>query len=311
MQAVSNQAVSNAASPGVLRPLGAHMSVAGGFPRAVDRAQQVGASALQIFTKNQVQWHAPPLDAAKVVAFRQAAETAGLRFVCAHDSYLINPASPSERVRTLSEAGLELEVRRADALGCACLVMHPGSPKEDPVDVGLDRISRTVKHVLDATADCGTGIALENTAGQGRTLGAEFAQLADLLERLEWHPRLGVCLDTCHAFAAGYDLRTPQAVHALAQELQDTVTAERILLLHLNDSRGELGSHLDRHEHIGMGKIGEAGFAAVLREPLLRGVPGILETPKDAKTLAEDSHNLDVLRRLEIGSGSNLERRSN
>jgi len=242
-QKATNQPAPDATSAAAPRALGAHMSVAGGFSRAVDRARQVGASALQIFTKNQVQWRAPALDANEADVFRRTAEASGLRFVCAHDSYLINPASPSERVRTLSEAGLELELRRADALGCACLVMHPGSPKDDPISVGLDRIAGTLRRVLDATPDCDTAIALENTAGQGRTLGAEFAQLADLLDRLDWHPRLGVCLDTCHAFAAGYDLRTPQLVHDFARELRNTVTVGRILLLHLNDSRGEPGSH--------------------------------------------------------------------
>ncbi len=281
------------------RPLGAHMSIAGGFPNAVRRARRVNATALQIFTKNQVRWRAPTLNMADVTAFRKNAASAGIRFVCAHDSYLINPASPSERVRRLSENALEVEVRRADALGCACLVMHPGSPKDDPTDIGLSRVCETLARVLECTSDCTIRIALENTAGQGRTLGAELEQLAQIIEHLARHPRLGICLDTCHAFAAGYDLRTPHAVHVFAERVRDTIGLERVIMLHLNDSKGELGSRLDRHEHIGRGRIGEAGFAALLAEPLLRGIPGILETPKDPGTLAEDVRNLTLLRRLE------------
>ncbi|NOY81089.1 MAG: deoxyribonuclease IV [Kiritimatiellaeota bacterium] len=284
---------------GTARPLGAHMSIAGGFPKAVQRARRVSATALQIFTKNQVRWRAPDLDMDDVAGFREDAVAAGIRFVCAHNSYLINPASPSGRVRKLSENALEVELRRAGALGCVCLVMHPGSPKDDPTEVGLTRVCDTLARVLERTSGSTIRIALENTAGQGRTLGAELEQLARIIERLDSHPRLGVCLDTCHAFAAGYDLRTPHAVRAFAERVRGTFGLERVLLLHLNDSKGELGGRLDRHEHIGRGKIGEAGFAALLAEPLLRGVPGILETPKDPGTLAEDVRNLAILRRLE------------
>ena len=284
------------------RPLGAHMSIAGGLSLAVERAASVRATALQIFTKNQLQWDGPHPSAGDVAAFRQAVETSRLRFVCAHAGYLINLASPESAIHERSLAAMVDEVRRAEALGCSGVVLHPGSHKRSGRAAGIARLVAALAEVLAATTDCQADILVENTAGQGDCLGGRFEELAEIFERLDWHPRLGLCLDTCHAFAAGIDLRTPQAVAAAAAEIESLFGMARLRVLHLNDCCHGLGCKLDRHAHIGAGKIGRAGFAAILHEPRFRGIPGIIETPKDWKTLAEDRTNLNRLRRLEGGT---------
>ena len=281
------------------RPLGAHMSIAGGVPNAVARAEAVNATALQIFTRNQLQWRVPELDGEQVQRFLQAASDSALEFVCAHGNYLTNLAATDRLIRERSFESLVIELGRAEALGCRCVVMHPGSPKGDGASRGTRRVAAHLRRALEATADLRVSIAVENTAGQGATLGATFAELGEVIDRAGGHRRLAVCIDTCHAFAAGYDLRTPQDVTALADEIEATVGLDRIMLLHLNDSKGECGQRTDRHEHIGKGSIGCRGFQCVLNEPALRGIPGIIETPKHPKTLAEDRENLRELRRLE------------
>ena len=275
------------------------MSIAGGLSQAVARAVAVGADALQIFTRNQRQWRVPPMLPAEATAFRAAATCAGLRFVCAHDSYLTNLASPDATVRERSVQTLVAELKRAAMLGCTCVVLHPGSPQADGVAAGIRRLVCGISQVLEATVEPAVMLALENTAGQGSALGADFGQLGEVLRRLDRHPRLGFCLDTCHAFAAGYDLRTAAAIDSLAREIDHTVGLDRLLLLHLNDSLRPLGSRVDRHAHVGQGALGAAAFRCLLRSPWFDGVPGIIETPKDDETLAEDRANLERLRRFE------------
>ena len=284
---------------GLDRPLGAHMSIAGGLPKAVERAGSVGATALQIFTKNQVQWATPALSAETVSAFRAAIEGSRIRFLCAHAGYLLNLASPEADLRQRSVAALAEDMTRAEALGCDCLVLHPGSPVADDRETGLARVVSGLRTVLRRTARLRVAIALENTAGQGACLGADIAELAAIMDGLGGHPRLALCLDTCHAFAAGHDLRSPQAVARLVDEVDRRIGLARLRLLHLNDSRGDCGCRLDRHAHIGQGRIGVPGFRAVLGEPRLRRIPGIIETPKDEVTLEEDRQNLARLRRYD------------
>ena len=288
-------------APG-LRPLGAHMSVSGTFVTAVEQSMLVGASAVQIFTKSQLRWQATPIAAESATAFRAAVSTAGLRFVCVHNSYLINLAATVDELREKSVASLIHELERAEMLGCACLVMHPGSPKQDGIDVGIQRVVAGLRTALKATAGFKVRIALENTAGQGATLGVKMPELGAMIAGVDGDPRVGVCIDTCHAFAAGYDLRTPQAVAGLVDEFAREVGLDRLIMLHLNDCKKECGSRIDRHEHIGQGCIGEAAFGYLLREPRLGGIPGIIETPKDeAKDpeLTDDKRNLALLRDLE------------
>ena len=282
------------------RPLGAHMSVSGSFTTAVAEAVTAGADALQIFTKSQLRWQAPPISDAAAREFRAACRAVGLRFLCAHDSYLINLAAGGAELWDKSVASLAHELERAAQLEVGCLVLHPGSPKDDGAAEGIRRIVKGLREVLRLTAGNPVRLALENTAGQGATLGASMTELAAMIAGCDGDPRLGVCLDTCHAFAAGHDLRTPQAVAALADAMAAGFGLERLLLLHLNDSLKDCGSRVDRHTHIGEGCIGEAGFRCLLAESRFKGIPGILETPKgDDPTLADDRRNLATLRRLE------------
>ena len=275
------------------------MSIAGGLAQAVRRAESVEATALQIFTRNQLQWRVPELDALTAGQFVEAVRQSSLRFVCAHGNYLTNLAAPDQSVRQRSYRSLVTELGRAETLGCCCVVIHPGSPKTDGPSRGIRRVANALRRALDATDGLSVSIALENTAGQGATLGATFSELAEIIERAGSHPRLAACIDTCHAFAAGHDLRTTQDAAALAGEVGRTVGLDRVVLLHLNDSKGTCGRRLDRHEHVGKGCIGREGFRCVLNEPLLRGVPGVIETPKHPRTLAEDRRNLAMLRALE------------
>ena len=282
------------------RPLGAHMSVSGSFLTAVTATVTAGADALQIFTKSQLRWHAPPIADSTAREFRAAVQAAGLRFLSAHDSYLINLAAGSEDTWANSVASLTLELERAAQLGVFCLVLHPGSPKTDGAAVGIQRIVKGLREVLRSTAGNPVRLALENTAGQGATLGATVQELAAMIDGCDGDPRLGLCLDTCHAFAAGYDLRTPAAVAALVDAITAGPGLDRLLMLHLNDSKKECGQHLDRHEPIGEGCIGEPGFRCLLAEPRLKGIPGILETPKsDDPAMTDDRRNLATLRRCE------------
>jgi deoxyribonuclease-4 len=277
------------------------MSIAGSVAKAVPRALSVGAEALQIFTRNQLRWQAKPLADGEVAAFRQAYVEGGLRFLCSHASYLINLASPSEDLRSRSQEALADEIRRADRLGCSCVVMHPGAPQSDGREIGLERVAAGVKHALHATAGSQVAVALENTSGQGSRLGSTVAELAELFDLLAGHSRVALCIDTCHGFAAGWNWRDSAEVRRLAEDIAAAVGLERLALFHLNDSKHPLFSARDNHEHIGRGHIGRLGFANVLAEPLFRGIPGILGTPKDEKTLAEDAMNLAALRALEPG----------
>ena len=284
-----------------LRPLGAHMSISGGFLTAVKQSVAAGADALQIFTKSQLRWETSPMPDAAAKEFRDAVAAAGIKFVSVHDSYLINLASGSADLWQKSVRSLIHEVERTEQLGCNCVVLHPGSPKEDGAEAGIARVAKGLREVLDATQGCKAGLALENTAWQGATLGISFTEIAKIIHGAGDDPRLGVCLDTCHAFASGYELRTPMAVKLMADEFDQEIGLKRLWMLHINDSMKPLGSRVDRHDHIGKGCIGEDGFRCVLNEPAFRGLPGILETPKeeDDPTMSADRRNLALLRSLE------------
>jgi deoxyribonuclease-4 len=278
--------------------LGAHMSIAGGMPKALERASAVEATALQVFVKSSNQWAARPLGEAEVAEYRREAKSAGLdAHTLAHASYLVNVASPDPALREKSTAALGDELARCAQLGIPWLVVHPGSHVGTGADAGLTRIANAVKVVL-ARKDTGdAGILLENTAGQGSSLGARFEELATMLDRAGAPARLGVCLDTCHALVAGYELRDAASYEALVAAVVRTVGLARVKGFHLNDSKGDLGSRLDRHEHIGRGRLGLAAFGFLLNDRRFAEVPMILETPK-GEDLAEDRVNLAALRSL-------------
>ncbi len=282
-------------------PLGAHMSIAGGMERAVARALAAGATALQIFVKNASRWRDRPLRPGEAEAFRAAVAAASLPPVVAHASYLINLASPSPVLANQSREALLDEIERADALGVAGIVLHPGAHMGAGDEAGLALIAGRLDEVFETSAQSEVQIYLENTAGQGTTLGHRFEHLAAIIA-LSAHPRrLGVCLDTCHTFAAGYPLLDTAEVMATLAEFDKIVGLDRLRVIHANDSKMPAGSRRDRHEHIGQGCIGEAPFAALLRDRRLRKIPFILETPKGDDGIELDLLNLATLRRLASG----------
>ncbi len=285
-------------------PLGAHMSIAGGMPRAVERAVSVGATALQVFVKSSNQWAARAFGKGEPEAFRRAAEDAGLaRHTVAHASYLINIASPDEALRERSVEALAVEVERCAELGIPSLVLHPGSPKDSGAEAGIARVAHCLDRVLGATGEAGrrrrgVAILLEVTAGQGATLGSRFEELAEILRLAKRSDRLGICFDTCHALAAGHEFRTVAGYRETFREFDRAIGLDRLRAFHLNDSKTDLGSRRDRHEHIGKGAVGLETFGRLVNDRRFRDLPMILETPKDETTLAEDRENLAVLRAL-------------
>jgi deoxyribonuclease-4 len=283
--------------------LGAHMSIAGGVHRAIARAEEVGATALQIFTRNQRRWTAPPLSGAAVEAFRRARAESTVGAAVAHASYLVNLASPDDALHARSLTVLRDELERAEALGLDALVVHPGAHMGGGADEGLRRIAAGVREILHGTAGFRCRLAFETTTGGGSHLGSTFEELARLLATCGEIERLGICIDTCHVFAAGYDLRDASAYRKTRRLFDSIVGLSHVVAIHLNDSAGKLGGRLDRHAHIGRGRIGAEGFRALLRDDKLAHVPKLLETPKEGTCRGKpwDVENLRVLRALRDG----------
>jgi len=287
-------------------PVGAHQSIAGGFHRAVERAVETGCECLQIFTRNINQWAVAPIAAADAAAFRAAVRQAGLACVVAHDSYLINPAAADAALRRRSIEALAEEVRRAAQLGIAWVVAHPGAAGEQAADVAVARAAEGFAEALRRTAGTAAGILIETTAGQGSCLGASFEEIGAMLETIDAVPglrkRVGVCLDTCHVFAAGYPLAPALALDDTLRQFDRHIGLARLKVIHANDSKKDLGSRVDRHEAIGRGKIGREAFRLLVNHPKLAGIPLILETPKEGPdgkpSPAVDRRNLATLRRL-------------
>ncbi len=279
--------------------LGAHMSVAGGLHLAVERGAALGCTAVQIFTKNANRWRERDVGGEELDLYRRSREGhPSVRAVVAHAGYLINLASPDGALREKSVIALVREVERCARLGLAGVIIHPGSHGGRGEEEGLGRAAASLGRVIERTPWAAVAILLENTAGQGNALGWRFEHLGSLLGAAGGRARMGVCLDTAHAFAAGYDLRTAAACRRTLAELDRAVGLERLGAIHLNDSRKGLGSRVDRHEHIGRGAIGLEGFKFVMRREEFRGLPKILETPKTDGGLQMDPVNLEMLRRL-------------
>jgi len=277
--------------------LGAHESIAGGLHRAIDRAQSVGCDAVQIFVKSNRAWAVKPLAEEDVARFRAKAEATDIHPVVGHASYLLNLATPDDALWARSRDTLIVELERCETLGMPYLVLHPGSHVGAGEEPGLARVAQALGEVHTATPGFHAQILLETTAGQGTNLGYRFEHLAWLMKHAPEGERLGVCFDTCHSFAAGYELRTEAGYAATMAAFDRIVGLDRLKALHLNDCKGELGSRRDRHEHIGQGCIGLEGFRHLVNDPRLTGLPGLLETPK-SDDLHEDRENLAVLRGL-------------
>jgi deoxyribonuclease-4 len=289
--------------------LGAHMSIAGGLHLAFVRMREVKGEALQVFLRNERRWEMRPLTLEAIASFRRAHEESGNVPIAAHDSYLINLAAPDPVLRDRSIGAFAEELRRGETLGISFLITHPGSHLGQGVEAGLERFVRGMDRSVSASSTSSIAVLIETTAGQGTNLGSTFEEIAFILGRARHGDRLGVCLDTCHCFAAGYDLRTPEAYEETMRRFQEVIGMEKLKYFHLNDSKGALGSRLDRHEHIGKGKIGLAGFELLLRDARFRDHPMVLETPK-GKELKEDKKNLKVLRSLLVPRATKSSRRT-
>jgi deoxyribonuclease-4 len=286
--------------------LGAHLSIAGGLPRAVDRAVASKCEALQIFTKSAGQWRARALPDDEVVLFRRRVAETGIHPVVAHNSYLINIAAADPALRQQSLDSLREELDRADRLGLDGLVMHPGSFTSGSEEGGIELVADGLRRLLRDRPAAGAAILLEHTAGQGTNLGHRFEHLAAIIERLDGSPRVGVCLDTCHLLTAGYDITSTAGYRRTFQEFDRVVGLDRIRVFHLNDSKKPCGSRVDRHEHIGKGCLGLEPFRLLLNDPRFAGLPMLLETPKletpESRRRSDvdpwDARNLRTLRRL-------------
>jgi deoxyribonuclease-4 len=275
--------------------LGAHMSISGGPAKALERGHSVGCTAVQIFVKNNMQWFAKDLARAELDAFAKSPYRPAIVF--GHTSYLINLCATDPVTFERSRLALKAELERADQLGLPFLVLHPGAHMGEGVDTGLARIAESLDFVFASLPKGRCKIALEATAGQGSTIGSNFAELAAIIDRCRYPKRLSVCLDTAHLFAAGYDISTPKKFWQVFAEFEKEIGSARLAAWHLNDSKAALGSRVDRHEHIGKGKIGLAPFREIMRSEQFSQVPKVLETPK-GEDLAEDRENLGVLRSL-------------
>lgn len=276
------------------------MSVAGGIENAFLAGARVGCDSLQIFVKNQRQWRAPPLTPEQIAAYKAAERETGLAPVVAHASYLLNLASPDDTIRTRSMTAMIDELERCEALGVSALIFHPGAHMDDTLNAGIKRIARSLDVVNSECRGFGTMTLLETTAGQGTAIGYRFEHLAAILQQVKEPDRLGVCLDTCHLFAAGYDFRTETGYDAMIDEMDTTIGVSKVRCIHTNDSKRECGSRVDRHDHIGKGKIGKSGFAHFINDKRWLRTPFILETPKgkDGRGSEFDKVNLKRLRSL-------------
>ena len=279
--------------------MGLHVSVAGGVDRAVSRAREKGCDAFQIFSSNPRKWCSNPIPSESAKRFITLQRQYGLPLAVDHMPYLPNLASANDEVYAKSVQSLAKELERCQALGIPYLVTHMGSHMGGGRENGLARIAGALQTVF-SECESDTILLLENSAGTKNSMGSTFSDIAAVLESLPANRhRLGVCLDTCHLHAAGYDLRTSSALQATLDQFEDYIGLELLMLIHLNDCRGGIGSHLDRHEHIGLGQIGEEGFRAILCHPILADLAMILETPVDARR--DDGGNLEVARRLASG----------
>ncbi len=274
------------------------MSTAGGLENAITIAVKAGCQTVQLFSANQRQWNAKPLTTEQIDVFQQTYAASGLKEGVVHASYLINLAAVNAETYKKSLVALKDELTRCDQLGIDYVVLHPGAHMGAGEDRGVAKIIKSLNQVLTANANC--TLLLETTAGQGSSVGCKFEQLAAIMDGVKDSSHLGVCLDTCHVFAAGYDIKSEKGYQQTIKAFDKTVGLDRLKVLHINDSKTDLGSRVDRHEHLGKGKIGKAGFVHVVNDKRLNKLPLILETPKGTSPGGRDYDklNLATLRRL-------------
>jgi len=279
---------------------GSHMSASGGVDKALARGEELNLGSLQLFSKNERQWKAKPLDPDVVQRFHDEVERTGITKLVVHDSYLINLASPKPEILEKSIPAFADELERCDLLGIPHLVTHPGAHTGSGVKAGIARFAQSLNEIFDSMPESKTITLLETTAGQGTTLGRSFEEIAAIIDLVEDTTRVGVCLDTCHIFAAGYDYRTPEHYAGTMAQFDRLIGLDRLKVIHLNDSKQPFGSNKDRHDHIGDGEIGIEGFRQFVNDPRLDGIPGILETEKDDAG-ENDRRNIAALKGLVAG----------
>jgi deoxyribonuclease-4 len=275
--------------------LGAHMSIAGGLHLACERGKEVGCDVIQIFVKNQRQWAAPKLEDTEARQFRAAQKAASIVTAFAHDTYLINMATPEPAMFRKSVLAFVDELERCEALGLASLVTHPGSPGAAGEAVGIQQMQKGLNDALRRTKGFRVKVLLETTAGQGQTVGWKFEQMKAILDGVKEPERIGFCFDTCHVFAAGYDISTREGYEKTMAEFDREVGVDRIRAFHVNDSKKGLGCRVDRHENIGKGSIGLEAFRCLMKDKRFAGVPKVIETPKEEDM---DPVNLGILREM-------------
>jgi len=280
--------------------LGCHVSIAGGFDRAVERGAGLGCTALQIFTRNQLRWQSKPIEREQIESFaRSLSGNTRVRKVCAHGSYLPNLASQDPEIKRRSIASVKDELERCGLLGISCFIIHPGNHMGAGEKVGIRKVVSSLKEAMKSR-DGRVKVLLETTAGQGTGLGYRFEHLRDIVAGVG-ESLAGVCFDTCHVFAAGYDLRGDEEYGRTLDQFDRTIGLSHIGAIHLNDAKGDIGSRLDRHQHIGEGKIGSDAFKLFMRDERFAGVPKIIETPKRMNGANMDVRNLEILRTLASG----------
>jgi deoxyribonuclease IV len=277
--------------------LGAHQSIAGGVEKALERGQEAGCDTIQIFVKSPNRWQSKPLTEESIAAFKQGMLDTGISPVFAHAQYLVNPATPDDPLWQKSLGALTDDLERCEQLGLPGLVVHPGSHMGSGEEAGIARIVAALDELHRRLPGYQVQVWLETTAGQGHHLGYTFDQLQAMIDAVKAPERLGICFDTAHAFAAGYELRTPEGYRATWLEFDRVLGLDLLKAVHLNDSKKDLGSRIDRHEHIGKGLLGLEAFRLLLNDRRFFGLPMILETEK-GPDLAEDKENLAVLRSL-------------
>ncbi len=277
--------------------LGAHMSNAGGVHNAVERGISIGCTTMQIFVKNNVQWNAKPLADEDVSSYKKLLSQSNISPVVVHDTYLINLCAKDKTILQKSRNALKDELDRSELLGVEYLNFHPGAHMGQGEEDGIKLIGESLNIIHGETQGYKVKSVIEATAGQGTTLGYRFEQLRAMIDLVEDKSRVAVCIDTCHIFAAGYDIATEKGYEKTFKEFDDVVGSENLVAFHVNDSKRELGSRVDRHTHIGQGHIGLEGFRLLMNDPRFLNIPKILETPKGPE-MKEDVENMKVLRSL-------------
>ncbi len=277
--------------------LGAHTSIAGGVDKAIERAERIGCTAIQIFTKNSNQWKSSLIDENIVQTYKNLLSKSNIKIVISHDSYLINLAAKEKPLLEKSRQSFIEELQRCEQLGIEYLNFHPGAHTGAGEEEGIKTIAESINIALEKTRGYKVKAMLETTAGQGTSIGYRFEQLKKIIDLIEDKNRTAVCIDTCHIFAAGYDIRTAESCKKVFREFDEVIGLEYLKAFHLNDCKKELGSRVDRHEHIGKGFIGLEGFRYIMNEKKFNKIPKVLETPKGAEML-EDVENMNILKGL-------------